>query len=546
MNVLSMNWKLIFLLLLIPLFGSTQIWDWAINQGGISSEAGIDVSIDPDQNVWVLATFEDQISVAGNVLTSRGGDDLLLVKLDAQGQPLLAVRGGSNSNDSPGAITIDTMGNVYVVGLYWDEADFSGTTLTPASGSQSALFLLKYDTNANLLWAKDIEGSGLKTGAQLHIDNNQNVLLTGYFGGQFYLDQSTLSSKGSIDGFVARYAADGTLIQGNALGFFGETRAFTIGSDALGNYYVAGHFTEEIRFAGDTIKTLSQGEDLFILKYDALGNEVWIKKAGGVFEDYCREMIVEEDGSIFLTGHFIGVLNFDGYSLMSDGFGEDIFVARLDNNGQTVWANSYGGPNIDISKSIRSFGNSIKLGGYFFADTEIGGTTLVSPDAATDAFLLSITKAGQFENIQHISGTDYDFIHQIDIANNGAVYLIGEFSGSLTAGSSTLSPVGGFDVCLLKTKPILTSTVDFGQVQSVFLYPNPATNQLTVSLPEIEGPRTIQIINSLGSIVYQQIFNSLNNEIPLDLSILPEGHYSVVVKQKEKQLSGRFIILSKR
>src|SRR5690606_15385540 len=122
--------------------------------------------------------------------------------------------------------------------------------------------------------------------------------------------------------------------------------------------------------------------DIFISKLDANGNFIWAKNMGGSFGDNRGNSIaIDDSGNVYTTGHFQGTADFDPgtstYNLIGAG-GYDIFISKLDANGNFVWAKRMGGSSTDKAESIiiDDFNNIYTIGKFVgTADFDPGTST---------------------------------------------------------------------------------------------------------------------------------------------------------------------------
>ena len=97
-------------------------------------------------------------------------------------------------------------------------------------------------------------------------------------------------------------------------------------------------------------------DDIFIAKYDASGNCLWAKNAGGIGYDYGYGIATDANGNSYVTGSFYGTATFGTIQLVSYGY-DDIFIAKYDASGNCIWAKKAGGINWDFGYSISTDGN---------------------------------------------------------------------------------------------------------------------------------------------------------------------------------------------
>ncbi len=127
-------------------------WLWAKQAGGTSEEWGIGVAVDSNGNSYVTGFYQESATFGTITLTSSGGNDIFVAKLDSNGNWLWAKQAGGTSYDEGVSIAVDTNGNSYVTGDFSGSATFGTTTLT--SSGEGDIFVAKMDISGNWLWAQ--------------------------------------------------------------------------------------------------------------------------------------------------------------------------------------------------------------------------------------------------------------------------------------------------------------------------------------------------------------------------------------------------------
>jgi hypothetical protein len=135
-----------------------------------------------------------------------------------------------------------------------------------------------------------------------------------------------IGNYGYPDIFVAKLDANGNWLWAKNAGESNHDHGSGIAVDNSGNSYVTGYFRYAANFG---ILTLSgYGEyDIFVAKLDANGNWICADNAGGVNWDYSNGIAVDNSGNLYVTGYFAGTAFFDNTTLVSNG-GYDLFIAR--------------------------------------------------------------------------------------------------------------------------------------------------------------------------------------------------------------------------
>ena len=147
----------------------------------------------------------------------------------------------------------------------------------------------------------------------------------------------------------------------------------SIATDSMGNVYITGHYSGTVDFdpgpAVFNLTSYSMFMDLFIQKLDKNGNFIWAKSIGGNLNEVGHSIQADAVGNVYLTGSYSITVDFDPgpgiFNLTSKGF-TDVFVLKLDAEGDFVWAKSVGGTGIENSYSIALDAlGSISLTGLF-------------------------------------------------------------------------------------------------------------------------------------------------------------------------------------
>jgi hypothetical protein len=295
------------------------------------------------------------------------------------------------------------VGNVYVTGFFSATADFDpgpGTFNLTSDGGQD-IFVCKLNSDGNFVWAKDLGGNGQDNGNSIAVDSAGNVLTTGFFTGTADFDPGpgtfNLTSSGSFDTFVSKLDSSGNFVwardlggngqPGSGLGSFGDGIAL----DKAGNVYTTGFFTLTADFdpGPGTFNLTSAGDqDIFVSKLDSGGNFVWAKGFGGTGRDDGLGITLDGAGNVYTTGSFQNTADFDPgpgtFDLTSAG-SDDVFVSKLDNSGNFVWAKDLGGSDADSGSGIATFGP-----GNVYTTGEFQGTADFDPGPGT----FNLTSAG--------------------------------------------------------------------------------------------------------------------------------------------------------
>ena len=267
---------------------------------------------------------------------------MFVSKLDASGNHVWAKRFGGTISDDSYSVAVDSSGNVYTTGMFYDTVDFdpdSGTANLTSAGNGD-VFVSKLDASGNYVWAKQFGGSDNDRGFDVVVDSAGNVYSTGEFRGTADFDPSTSiaeeTSAGSADVFVSKLDASGNYLWAKCFGGIDSDVGNSVAVDSAGNIYTTGEFLGTADFDPSTsiAEVTSASLDVFVSKLDASGGLVWAKQFGGTSAAYGTSVVVDSAGNIYTTGYFAGTVDFDptagsSVSLTSAG-STDVFVLKLD------------------------------------------------------------------------------------------------------------------------------------------------------------------------------------------------------------------------
>jgi Leucine-rich repeat (LRR) protein len=345
-------------------------------------------------------------------------------------------------------IALDASGNSYVTGYFVGTATFGSTSLT-SNGSQD-VFVAKYNASGALLWVRQAGGAGFDGGWSIKVDASGNSYVTGAFRGTATFSPTTsLTSAGNFDAFVAKYDASGTLQWVRQVGGANYSFGADLAVDAVGNSYVTGPFVGPATFSPTTSLTSTGSGDVFVAKYDASGILLWVRQAGGTDNDQGRGIALDASGNSYVTGSFSGTATFGSTTLTSTG-SSDVFVAKYDASGTVLWAKQAGGSNGETVYGIAvdASGNSYMTGN--FSGTATFGSTSLTSTGSDDIFVAKCDASGTVLWAKKAGGATVDEGRGITVDAVGNSYVTGNFSGTATFGSTSLISTGSDDIFVAK------------------------------------------------------------------------------------------------
>jgi co-chaperonin GroES (HSP10) len=469
----------------------------------------IRIAVDSSGNVYTTGYFYNTVDFdpgAGTTnLTSAGGADIFIQKLDSSGNLVWAKGMGSTSDDYGSGIAVDGSGNVTTTGTFGGTVDFdagAGTTNLTSAGDSDA-FLLKLDSEGALIWVRGIGGSGSDRGTDVAIDASGNVYTTGWFSNTCDFDPGTgvtnLTSIGLVDSFVLKLDSSGSYVWAKGFGGSGNDDASGIAVDESGNVYTSGHFFNTVDFdpgLGTTNLNVSSGST-FVQKLDSDGALVWAKNMAGSGSQP-SDIAVDSTGSVYTTGYFQGISDFDpdGGTVNLTASGDSAFICKLDSSGSFAWAKqidqSYGhGIAIDGSNNVYTVG----MFGYFQATVDFDpgpGTSNLTRVGQYDAFVQKLTSSGSFIWAKQMGGSFSEDGSSIAIDGSGNICIAGRFrgSGDYDPGAGTSNLTGNsnyFSLFMQKLLPYGTMGIGTPSVGSPTLNEDADSSAIAITRNSYDG-----------------------------------------------------------
>ena len=124
-----------------------------------------------------------------------------------------------------------------------------------------------------------------------------------------------------------------------------QERGYDIVSDNYGNVYVVGTFEASFTLGSEFNQSQGNG-DIFIAKFNAQGETVWIRSEGGTGLDEGFSIAIDGNNDLYISGSFSGTISVGNTSYTAEG-GSDILLMKYDSAGNTIWAKTWGGLNND-------------------------------------------------------------------------------------------------------------------------------------------------------------------------------------------------------
>lgn len=390
-----------------------------------------DVERDRFGNLYAVGWFDAPNFVIDGITIPLYGDySVFIIKFDKDFSLQWARSVGNNSIDLAYAIELDNEDNPVIAG-YFFSSSIQFDCITLHNASRSELFLVKYSTDGNVLWARGT--SGLEDGfwADISVTNTNSIVLTSTFlTGNVAFGGKTVQGAGGYDSFVASLTASGEVIWMRSFGGAGDLTPdyiTAVDTDSDENILVTGYFESEFMvFDNFLIPRQTVSENYFVAKLTKYGDAIWAKGAQAAVDASGSDIGVDEDDNVYVVGRFYGGdTKFDQVSLPNIG-DADIFVVQYDPNGSVLQGKSFGGTEFDAAQKL-AFDNAgnVVVAGYFYSySLTFDSYILTKPEFQSDLFVVTLNSTLGTACLKQVSGAGESDLRSLSIDRADNTWLV--------------------------------------------------------------------------------------------------------------------------
>ena len=273
---------------------------WLIKTGAVGDELWNKTfgGLDFDRGYWVQQTSDGGYLIAGRTSSYGAGSyDVWLIKTDASGDEQWNKTFGGSESDY-GYCVQQTSDGGYLI---------AGTTYSYGAGSED-VWLIKADASGDEQWNKTFGGSGYDGGYCVQQTSDSGYITAGY---------TRSYGAGDRDVWLIKTDSDGNEQWNKTFGGSGDDYGYSAQQTSDGGYIIAG-YTESYGAGGD---------DAWLIKTDAGGDELWNKTFGGSGGDYSYSVQQTSDGGYTIAGETrsYGAGDYDGWLIKTDASGDELW-----------------------------------------------------------------------------------------------------------------------------------------------------------------------------------------------------------------------------
>ncbi|WP_207220062.1 Ig-like domain repeat protein, partial [Emticicia agri] len=494
----------------IAKYTNAGAFQWAKRVGGTDIDTGNGIAASAT-GVYITGffysnsiNFNTPSASGSNEVTSLGGSDIFIARYNSSGDLQWAKRAGSAFDDIGFGVCVSGT-SIYMAGRFSSTANFNSPSATgsnqiTSNGSNSDVFVAKYNEDSDFLWA--IRAGGSDTDQCLGITaSGSNIYFTGNFPGTANFNNPSatgsnqLTAVGATESFLAKYTDSGTLTTTTTLTSNNNpasvganvqltatltpsaatgTVTFKEGSTILGTATLSGGI------AKFNTSLLTVGTHSITAEYGGDGSNA-ASTSGAVSQvinaltepklSFLRQVVstvqvvnnattTDASGNVYVIGSFSGVLTIGNTTLTSGG-DFDIYIAKYNASGELQWAKRAGGTSIDRGVSIAITGNDIYITGSFretmnFNNPSAGGSNEIISAGDEDSFVAKYDSDGNFAWARRGGASSGSIIPYGVSASGTGVYMAGVFTGTVNfntpsaTGTNEIVCVGVTDIFIVK------------------------------------------------------------------------------------------------
>jgi hypothetical protein len=416
--------------------GGTGKVTWVTSFGGVKVDTARRLAAGPDGSVFLVGDFDEAATFGAlGEKTAAGKSDAFVAKLDGNGVFQWVTTIGGKNEERGDSVAVDAKGNVAFVGLYSDVATAGG--LSGKSEGSDDMFVVVTDARGEVQWLWDTGGLASDAATSVSAAGDGGWIVAASFGQKVKFGETELQSKGMEDAALVKLSSEGELAWVTHLGGEYPDEITHLDVDAAGNIYALGHFKGTLDIGGNALKSAGD-DDLFLAKFDSVGNPVWSARLGNAFAERPGGLAVDNAGNMVIAGSFDKDLDFFGTPVLSKGE-SDVFVARLAPDGKLLWVKTYGGDRADAAYGVDvdAAGNVVVAGG-FETSIDLGGGVFKTA-GYMDGFFLKLDPGGAHVWSRRWGAKDQDVAIAVTTLADGSVFATGAYRHQLdlTAGGPT-------------------------------------------------------------------------------------------------------------
>ena len=286
------------------------------------------------------------------------------------------------------------------------------TTGIKYSNNKSNISVTKLNSNGNILWQKDLE----------HIENTGSYSIQSTSDGEYILAGYISNKKGDSydeNGLIIKLNNSGDIQWQKILGGSSTDEFKSIETTSDGGYIVAGSSNSN---DGD-VNENNGSTDVWIVKLNSVGNILWQKSLGGIYNDRIGKIINSKDGGYVIAGSTIT----NRGTFPEENLNFDAWVVKLNSLGVVEWGKTFGGSGADVAYSLKQ---TLDEGFIIAGMNNSSDGDIIGNNGAQDSWIIKLNNIGELQWQKSLGTEVFEMVTSIDLTKDGGYILSGKTSNT--------------------------------------------------------------------------------------------------------------------
>lgn len=303
---------------------------WSKHLRGPDHEHVQGMAVTGNGTIYITGFFDKTFTIEGNTLTNKGSSDVFVFKLDKDNTFIWAKAFGGTSNDWPWHINISNEGQPLIAGRFGASINWEGKSITSSGGYD--MFIAKLDTAGSPLLLKGFGGVSSDEAKGVATDNNSNIYVSGYVSKSIIFGTDTLKARAGIDAVLIKFDPSGNYQWGRVFGGTSSDDQVTPPTiDQLHQVYLGVNTTGNVNTGAFTL-TGKGSRDIFIAKFTTDGFMSAYGHIGGNGNDMIGDITAPQNHKLWITGRFASSSIAFGDTTLTNSASAttEIYIAHVD------------------------------------------------------------------------------------------------------------------------------------------------------------------------------------------------------------------------
>lgn len=425
----------------------SHTWAWAWGAGSAGYEFST-VTWAPSGAVHVVGNYQNTIDAHGTVLTSMGAGDAFVQQVDpADGSAQWTAEAHHTADVTIHDAAYRSTGELIVSGTVAHNGDVAQFGALPFAaqpfGTQA--FVAGLSPTGQWNWVSGVADPVSTEGLLVEVDANDAILL----GCRWGTDLSVYRFTGAgVQDWTASATSSGSSVDVYAM-------------DVLpgGDLVLTGRFYGTGTFGPHSVSVVGAFYDAFVARLGSSGTWQWAVSGGGSHWDKGFGVCADAAGNVYVAGTYRNTASFGAFQFTATGANNDGWMAKLDGNGQWLWAQSMASiAYMEVyAMDLAPTGDRLALtGSYFVNAPTLGGFVLPAP-ASNDVYVAEIDTAGQFLSAMGFGSALGDQGLAVTYGAGQELYVAGTAGSTMVLGADTLVGVATPDLWVGRLDPDIST-----------------------------------------------------------------------------------------